>query len=139
VIEHFIDGHPVPGWPTVVAGLMFFGGIQLLSIGILGECIGRIFEAVKQRPVYVLMETCGAQAMASSSAERAEPVRVGARRRRGRALVVCADGRSLSAAVDQGILALVQAGRISAVSCLTSIAGPARWQRSGPNGPPCPV
>lgn len=54
VIEHLIEGHPVPGWPTVVTSLMFFSGVQLLSIGILGEYVGRIFDEVKQRPIYLL-------------------------------------------------------------------------------------
>ena len=58
-IEHLIYGNPVPGWPTVVVGLMFFSGVQLLSIGILGEYIGRIFDEVKRRPVYLLRETAG--------------------------------------------------------------------------------
>ncbi len=59
VIEHFLYGNPVPGWPTVVVGLMFFSGVQLLSIGILGEYIGRIFDEVKRRPLYLLRETAG--------------------------------------------------------------------------------
>lgn len=54
VIEHLLYGHPIPGWPTVVVGLMFFSGVQLLSIGIIGEYVGRIFDEVKQRPVYVI-------------------------------------------------------------------------------------
>lgn len=54
VVEHLLYGHPIPGWPTLVAGLMFFGGVQLLSIGILGEYIGRIFDEVKQRPLYLV-------------------------------------------------------------------------------------
>ncbi len=54
VIEHLLYGHPIPGWPTVVVGLMFFSGVQLLSIGIMGEYIGRIFDEVKQRPVYLV-------------------------------------------------------------------------------------
>ncbi|MBW8848331.1 MAG: glycosyltransferase family 2 protein [Burkholderiales bacterium] len=54
VIEHLLYGHPIPGWPTLVAGLMFFSGVQLLSIGIMGEYIGRIFDEVKQRPVYLV-------------------------------------------------------------------------------------
>ena len=58
-IEHLLYGNPVPGWPTVVVGLMFFSGVQLLSIGILGEYIGRIFDEVKRRPVYLLRETAG--------------------------------------------------------------------------------
>jgi glycosyltransferase involved in cell wall biosynthesis len=53
-IEKLIYGNDVPGWPTVVAAIMFFNGILLLSIGILGEYIGRIYEEVKQRPLYVI-------------------------------------------------------------------------------------
>ena len=59
VIEHFVVGHPLPGWATLVTGLMFFSGVQLLSIGILGEYIGRIFDEVKQRPVYLLGSETG--------------------------------------------------------------------------------
>lgn len=58
-IEHLVSGNPVPGWPTVVVSLMFFSGVQLLSIGILGEYIGRIFNEVKRRPVYLLRESSG--------------------------------------------------------------------------------
>jgi len=54
VVEHLMSGHPIPGWPTLVAGLMFFSGVQLLSIGILGEYIGRVFDEVKQRPIYLV-------------------------------------------------------------------------------------
>ena len=57
--EHFIVGHDVPGWATLVAGMMFSAGIQLLSVGILGEYVGRIFDEVKQRPVYVVSEAHG--------------------------------------------------------------------------------
>ena len=59
VIDHFLNGNPVPGWPTVVVGLMFFSGVQLLSIGILGEYIGRIFTEVKRRPIYLLRDDLG--------------------------------------------------------------------------------
>jgi len=59
VVEHWFYGNPVPGWPTVVVGLMFFSGVQLLSIGILGEYIGRIFEEVKRRPLYLLRQSAG--------------------------------------------------------------------------------
>ena len=63
VIEHFVVGHPLPGWATLVTGLMFFSGVQLLSIGILGEYIGRIFDEVKQRPVYLLGSETGRGAL----------------------------------------------------------------------------
>ncbi len=59
VIDHFFNGNPVPGWPTVVVSLMFFSGVQLLSIGILGEYVGRIFTEVKQRPLYLVREERG--------------------------------------------------------------------------------
>ena len=59
VISHFISGNPVPGWATLAAGMMFFSGVQLLSIGILGEYLGRVFEEVKGRPIYIVDRELG--------------------------------------------------------------------------------
>ena len=59
VIEYFIYGNAVPGWATLVTSMMFFSGVQLLSIGILGEYVGRIFDEVKQRPVYIVGSEAG--------------------------------------------------------------------------------
>lgn len=59
VIDTFFYGNPVNGWPTLTVALMLFSGIQLLSIGILGEYIGRIFTEVKQRPLYIITEDLG--------------------------------------------------------------------------------
>lgn len=59
VVQHVLEGHAVPGWATLVAGLMFASGIQLMGIGILGEYVGRIFDEVKQRPLYVLADELG--------------------------------------------------------------------------------
>lgn len=55
-LETLLFGNPVGGWPTLAASVMLFSGVQLLSIGILGEYIGRIYEEVKQRPVYLLAQ-----------------------------------------------------------------------------------
>lgn len=44
----------VPGWATIVVCLSFFGGIQLMMLGIVGEYIGRIFAEVKDRPLYLI-------------------------------------------------------------------------------------
>lgn len=49
-----IYGADLPGFPTLVVAIMFLGGIQLLSVGILGEYIARIFTEVKARPKYLL-------------------------------------------------------------------------------------
>lgn len=54
-----IFGIDVPGYATISAGLMFFGGVQLFSVGILGEYIGRIFNEVKQRPLYLVTRKHG--------------------------------------------------------------------------------
>lgn len=44
----------VPGWATTTVSILFLGGIQLVGIGILGEYIGRIFEEIKHRPLYLV-------------------------------------------------------------------------------------
>jgi hypothetical protein len=51
VFDTLTNGNPTSGWPTLTVALMLFSGIQLLSIGILGEYIGRTFTEVKQRPL----------------------------------------------------------------------------------------
>lgn len=46
----------VPGWASLMAGITVFGGVQLLTIGVLGEYIGRIYKEVQQRPIYIVEE-----------------------------------------------------------------------------------
>lgn len=52
-----IYGVDVPGYSSLMVAIMFFGGVQLMSIGILGEYIARIFNEVKQRPKYIIEST----------------------------------------------------------------------------------
>ena len=59
IVEHYTMGTDVPGWATLAVSMMFFSGVQLLSIGILGEYVGRIFDEVKQRPVYLVRHDSG--------------------------------------------------------------------------------
>jgi glycosyltransferase involved in cell wall biosynthesis len=56
LIETFIYGESVPGYPSVVIGLMVLGGVQLIMIGIMGEYIGKILSELKGRPVYFVAE-----------------------------------------------------------------------------------
>jgi hypothetical protein len=56
VIDRMFFNASVPGWPTVVASMMFLSGVQLLFIGILGEYLARIYDEVKGRPPYIVAE-----------------------------------------------------------------------------------
>lgn len=53
-IDTLIFGADLAGWPTLAVGIMLFSGVQLFSIGILGEYLGRIYDEVKQRPTYLI-------------------------------------------------------------------------------------
>ncbi|MGP1461811.1 glycosyltransferase family 2 protein [Tannerella sp.] len=51
-VTNLIYDDPVDGFPTIMVTILFLGGVQLLSIGIIGEYLGRIFNETKKRPVY---------------------------------------------------------------------------------------
>ena len=56
MIETFVYGQSVPGYPSVIVGLMVLGGVQLIMIGIMGKYIGKILSELKARPVYFVAE-----------------------------------------------------------------------------------
>ena len=57
VLIHVLTERSVPGWASIMTGVYFLGGIQLMCIGICGEYIGRTFMEAKKRPQYVVAET----------------------------------------------------------------------------------
>jgi dolichol-phosphate mannosyltransferase len=59
VITFFAWHKQISGFTTEIVCILFLGGVQLISVGILGEYIGRIYEEVKQRPLYVVREKLG--------------------------------------------------------------------------------
>jgi dolichol-phosphate mannosyltransferase len=62
IMTFFYPDNPIAVWPgmsTIVLSILFLGGVQLLSIGILGEYIGRIYNDVKRRPLFLVEETIG--------------------------------------------------------------------------------
>ena len=56
-IQILIHGIDVPGYFTTICAIMIIGGVQLISTGVLGEYIGRIYYEVKRRPAFLVQET----------------------------------------------------------------------------------
>ena len=54
--ETVVSGKSVPGYPSLVVGLMTIGGVQLIMIGVMGEYIGKILSEIKARPIYFVAE-----------------------------------------------------------------------------------
>ncbi len=54
--DTLFNGADLPGYPTIVTAIFFLGGVQLLSVGILGEYVARIFTETKQRPIYLVQD-----------------------------------------------------------------------------------
>lgn len=59
LIKAFLYGDPVAGYPTLLTVILFMGGVQLLTIGIIGEYLAKVFVEVKNRPVYIIREYKG--------------------------------------------------------------------------------
>lgn len=59
IVSHWLYGDPVRGWATLITVVLFFAGVNLISIGVVGEYVARIFTEVKGRPVYLLRDQQG--------------------------------------------------------------------------------
>jgi polyisoprenyl-phosphate glycosyltransferase len=56
VFGTLVFGNPVPGYPSLLVAVLFLGGLQLLTLGIMGEYLGRVFNESKRRPLYFVRE-----------------------------------------------------------------------------------
>lgn len=59
IVRTLVFGVVVPGYASMMVVLLFVAGVQLMGLGVLGEYLGRVFEEVKQRPLYLVMESYG--------------------------------------------------------------------------------
>jgi polyisoprenyl-phosphate glycosyltransferase len=78
LIETVIYGKSVPGYPSMIVGLMVLGGVQLLMIGIMGEYIAKVLWEIKARPVYFVAEHSLKQADATTRAAGTDTARTAA-------------------------------------------------------------
>jgi len=69
ILKTLIFGDPVPGYPSLMVVILFLGGVQLVSIGIIGEYLGRMFNESKNRPLYFIREYQPSGSEQSISAE----------------------------------------------------------------------
>ena len=108
-------GESVPGYPSLVVGLMVLGGVQLIMIGIMGEYIGKILSEIKARPVYFVAEHSVPHGSADGPGMPTHDVRPRRDRRRMSArpsapsspIWLCADDYGISPAVNKAIRDLV--------------------------------
>jgi polyisoprenyl-phosphate glycosyltransferase len=70
--EVFTTGKQVPGYPSLMVGLMTIGGVQLIMIGIVGEYIGKILSEMKARPIYFVAEHTEKRAEADGASSASE-------------------------------------------------------------------
>ena len=119
----------MPGYPSLVVGLMVLGGVQLIMIGVLGEYIGKILSEIKARPVYFVAEH-EREERRREPRRRAPPQDVARypharsseapneRSGRRRIIWLCADDYGISPAVNAAIRDLIARGRLNATSVM---------------------
>ena len=122
--EVWTTGKQVPGYPSLVIGLMTIGGVQLIMIGIVGEYIGKILSELKARPIYFVAEHSEKRAGHGNHRQRH-------RADRGRMsdaapprrIWLCADDYGIAEGVNRAIRDLIGRGRLNATSVM--VVGPA--------------
>lgn len=61
ILQKILIGNPVPGYPSLMVVILFLGGIQLITLGLIGEYLARVFNETKQRPLYLIRQVLPAK------------------------------------------------------------------------------
>ena len=72
LVKTLVYGTDVPGFPTLIISVMFFAGVQLISLGVMGEYLGRMYEEVKGRPLFLVAEELGLEGRPQDAAISSE-------------------------------------------------------------------
>ena len=75
IVKVLLIGIEVPGYASIMVAMMFLSGIQLLSIGVLAEYVGRIYEEVKRRPTYLISDRDGTGLGSVAGTRAVEPLK----------------------------------------------------------------
>jgi len=67
ILRTLIYGVDLPGYASIMVGVLFLGGIQLITLGVIGEYLGRVYEEVKGRPLYLVRDFYGIAAPTSAA------------------------------------------------------------------------
>jgi hypothetical protein len=65
-----VTGGSVAGFTALITLILFLGGVQLLTLGIVGEYVGKVFDEVKQRPRYIVEESINLEALPGGAAQK---------------------------------------------------------------------
>lgn len=76
VMRTLIRGVDIPGYASLLVAILFLGSLQLISIGVLGEYVGRIYMETKQRPIYIVRRTYEKSKGASANKTNSEPQQI---------------------------------------------------------------
>lgn len=67
IVKTLVFGEPVKGYPSLMVVILFLGGIQLITIGVIGEYLGRMFDESKRRPLYLINSYAPSKVMSAST------------------------------------------------------------------------
>ena len=118
LLEALIYGVSVPGFPTLIISVLFFAGVQLISLGVIGEYLGRVYEEVKGRPLFLVAEELGPGPRSPCAPMRARSA--GSAGNDGPMLILCADDYALTEGISRAVGELAAARRLSATSVMVT-------------------